>query len=134
MSKGPLRGLLHDGGAVVMDRRLLLEAVPMPLAAAVPRAVSSHKIAGRRIVGTIAWRATGPIISAVIGRPAEQSGSPDRRVSRIGGKITGKEAVGRKVAMVVTAIIVPRVIGGEIAPQEGLAACGAVRPRVLGKA
>jgi hypothetical protein len=105
----------------------------MPSAAAVPRAVISHEIAGRRAVGTMPSHATGLIISALVGRGAEQSGSPDRRVRRIGREITGKEAVGGKVAVVVAAVIVPRVIGGNIPPQKGPAACRSVRPRVLGK-
>ena len=83
----------------------------MPSTAAVPRAVISHEIAGRGVVGTILSRATGLIISALVGCGAEQSGSPDCRVRRIGRKITGKEAVGRKVAVVVAAVIVPGVVG-----------------------
>ena len=88
----------------------------MPSAAAVPRAVMSCEIAGRRVVRTIASCAIGLIISVdppcpgVFGREAEQSGGSDRRMSGIGGKITGKEAVGRKVALVVAAIIVPGVV------------------------
>lgn len=115
-----------------MDRRLLVEPVPDASAAAVPRAVMFHEIAGRRIVETIALRATGSIISGVIGRGAEQSGSPDRRMRGIGRKITGKEAVGRKVAMVVAAIIIPSLIG-KIPPQKGSFACRSVRSRVLCK-
>ena len=97
-----------------MDRRL---PVPcrcprlVPSAATVPGAVTSHEIAGGRVVGTIPSRATGSIVSGVIGRGAEQSGSPDRRVRGIGRKITGKEPVGWKVTMVVAAIIIPGMVG-----------------------
>src|ERR1700688_3041995 len=115
MSKGPLRGLLHGGarddGSVPAGLARSRCSHLMPSAAAVPCAVISHEIAGRRVVGTLLSRATGLIIPAVVGREAEQSGSPDRRVRRIGRKITGKEAVGRKVAVVVAALIVPGVVG-----------------------
>src|ERR1700691_3996555 len=104
----------------------------MSLAAAVLCAFAFYEMAGRHVVRTVPSRTTGSIISAVVGRRAEQSGSADRRMSGIGRKIAGKEAVVRKVASVVAAIIVPGGIG-KIPPQERPAACGSVRPRVLGK-
>src|SRR5579863_9920866 len=76
--------------------------------AAIPRAVISLEIAALRAVGTILPGAIDRAkLRSARWRRAEYAGRAEPRAGWIGGKIAGKEAVGREVADVVAAIIIP---------------------------